>query len=58
MSTSRFLLSQTVKNVNFWVLLAAWGCGAGVFNALLIILPQYLCPNGYSNVSGCSWLTS
>ena len=30
-----------------------WGIGAGVFNALLIIIPQYVCPYGYSNVSVC-----
>jgi FLVCR family MFS transporter 7 len=42
---------QTIKNLNFWVLLIVWGLAAGTFNALLILIPQYLCPYGYSDVS-------
>ena len=44
-------LSQTLTNINFIVLLTVWGTASGVFNAILVILPQYLCPYGYSNVS-------
>ena len=43
--------SQTLKNWNFWILLMMWGVGAGLFNALLTLLPQILCPFGYSDVS-------
>lgn len=28
-----------------------WGGGAGLFNALLTLLPQIVCPYGYSDVS-------
>ena len=33
------------------MLLVAWGVAAGMFNAFQIVIPQYLCPYGYSNVS-------
>lgn len=32
------------------MLLAVWGCASGLFNALLTILPQILCPYGYTDV--------
>ena len=41
---------QTVTNCSFWVLLVIWGSGAGLFNALLTLLPQIVCPFGYSDV--------
>ena len=42
-----------MTNQNFLVLLTVWGLAAGAVNALLIIVPQYLCPYGYTNVSQC-----
>ena len=41
---------QTVTNGSFWVLMVIWGSGAGLFNALLTLLPQIVCPFGYSDV--------
>ena len=46
-----YAVLQTLRNVNFLFLLVVWGTAAGSVNALLIIVPQYLCPYGYSNVS-------
>ncbi|XP_003383915.1 PREDICTED: major facilitator superfamily domain-containing protein 7-a-like [Amphimedon queenslandica] len=48
-------LKSAFKNVNFWVLLTTYGVGAGVFNAVLIIIPQYVCPYGYSNKAAGLW---
>lgn len=42
---------QIVMTPMFWVLMVVWGCGSGMFNALLTLLPQILCPYGYSDVS-------
>lgn len=53
MSLKLFFFSifvKTVTNLNFLVLLAVWGLAAGGVNAFLIMVPQYLCPYGYSNV--------
>lgn len=46
---------KTVTNWNFWVLMAVWGGGAGLFNALLTLLPQILCPYGYSDEDSGLW---
>ena len=43
-------ISQTLTSWPFWVLLVTWGAGAGLFNAFLTLLPQILCPYGYSDV--------
>ena len=42
---------QTITNGSFWILMLVWGGGAGLFNALLTLLPQFVCPFGYSDVS-------
>ena len=42
---------QVVTNCSFWVLLTVWGTAAGMFNALLTLLAQVICPHGYSDVS-------
>ena len=42
---------QLVKIPSFWVLLVVWGSASGMFNAFLTLLPQLLCPYGYSDVS-------
>lgn len=42
---------RVLCDVSFWILLVVWGCGAGVFNALVTLLAQMLCPFGYSDVS-------
>ena len=44
-------LVKVLTNISFWVLLVVWGCGAGIFNALVTLLAQMLCPFGYSDVS-------
>ena len=44
-------LLDVVKSWPFWVLTIVWGAGAGIFNAVLTLLPQFLCPYGYSDVS-------
>jgi hypothetical protein len=44
-------LLKVLTNISFWVLLVVWGCGAGIFNALVTLLAQMLCPFGYSDVS-------
>ena len=44
-------LGKVLTNPSFWVLLVVWGCGGGVFNALVTLLAQMLCPFGYSDVS-------
>ena len=46
---------QIVVNGSFWVLLVVWGCGAGIFNALVTLLAQMLCSFGYSDV--CTTVT-
>ena len=43
-------VGKVLTNLSFWVLLVVWGCGAGIFNALVTLLPQMLCPFGYSDV--------
>lgn len=44
-------LLSVVTNVSFLILLLIWGCSAGLFNALVTILAQVLCPFGYTDVS-------
>ncbi|CAI8033190.1 Uncharacterized protein B0416.5 [Geodia barretti] len=46
---------QTVTNSSFWVLMVIWGSGAGLFNALLTLLPQIVCPFGYSDTDAGLW---
>ena len=46
-------LLRVLTNVSFLTLLLIWGCSAGLFNALVTLLPQILCPFGYTNVSVC-----
>ncbi len=48
-------LLKVLTNISFWVLLVVWGCGAGIFNALVTLLAQVLCPFGYSDVSSTSF---
>lgn len=48
-------LLDTVKCWPFWVLILVWGVGAGIFNAVLTLLPQLLCPYGYSNKESGLW---
>ena len=43
-------IMKVLTNLSFWVLLIVWGCGAGIFNALVTLLAQMLCPFGYSDV--------
>lgn len=43
-------LKTVLTNLSFWILLVIWGCGAGLFNALLTLLAQILCPYGYTDV--------
>lgn len=43
-------VGKVLTNLSFWVLLVVWGCGAGIFNALVTLLAQILCPFGYSDV--------
>ena len=46
-------LKQVVTTPPFLLLLGVWGCSSGLFNALLTLLAQILCPFGYSDVSKC-----
>ena len=48
-------LKSAFKNLNFWVLLTTFGIGAGVFTTIQIIVPQYVCPYGYSNKTAGLW---
>ena len=43
---------QVITNCSFWVLLLVWGISAGMISSLLTLLAQFLCPRGYSDVSG------
>lgn len=51
-------LKDVLTNLSFWVLLVVWGCSAGLFNALLTLLAQILCPFGYSDVRNMKCLFS
>ena len=51
-------LGRVLTNISFWILLVIWGCGAGIFNALVTLLAQMLCPFGYSDVSTVNQLRS
>lgn len=46
-------LKQTLTTPSFLCLLVVWGFSAGIFNALITLLAQMLCPYGYSDVSTC-----
>ncbi|KAL5471602.1 hypothetical protein EMCRGX_G029731 [Ephydatia muelleri] len=48
-------IKQVLMNVSFWVLLLVWGGGAGLFSAVLTLLPQLLCPYGYINTNIGIW---
>ncbi|XP_003386874.1 PREDICTED: major facilitator superfamily domain-containing protein 7-like [Amphimedon queenslandica] len=48
-------LKSASKNLNFWVLLTTFGVSAGVFTTVQIIVPQYVCPYGYSNKAAGLW---
>ncbi|KAL5471610.1 hypothetical protein EMCRGX_G029740 [Ephydatia muelleri] len=48
-------LRQILGSCSFWGLMLVWGIGAGLFNAMITILPQMLCSYGYSDVS--LWVT-
>ncbi len=43
-------LKKTLTSPAFLCLMVVWGCGSGLFNALLTLLAQILCPYGYSDV--------
>jgi FLVCR family MFS transporter 7 len=48
-------LWMTITNGSFWILMLVWGGGAGLFNALLTLLPQFVCPFGYSDTNAGLW---
>ena len=41
-------LKKLVRNWQYWFLCVIWSIIAGVFNAFLALIPQFLCPFGYS----------
>ena len=41
-------LKKLVRNWQYWFLCVIWSIAAGVFNAFLVLIPQFLCPFGYS----------
>ena len=45
-------LKVLVKNWQFWFLCLVWSIAAGIFNALLTLIPQFLCPYGYTEWFG------
>lgn len=44
-------LWTVLTNASFLILLLIWGCAAGLFNAMVTLLAQILCPFGYTDVS-------
>jgi len=44
-------LGRVLTTPSFLLLLVVWGCASGIFNALVTLLPQMVCPFGYSDVS-------
>lgn len=47
-------LKRVLTTPSFLLLLLIWGCSSGLFNAMLTLLAQILCPYGYSDVSAPS----
>ena len=41
-------LKKLVRNWQYWFLCVIWSIAAGIFNAFLALIPQFLCPFGYS----------
>eukprot|EP00731_Ephydatia_muelleri_P020326 Em0013g53a len=50
-------LRQILGSCSFWGLMLVWGIGAGLFNAMITILPQMLCSYGYSDTDTGLWVT-
>ena len=48
-------LKQVMINPSFWILTIVWAGGVGVFNELLTLFPQFVCPYGYTNVTAGIW---
>ncbi|KAL5471603.1 hypothetical protein EMCRGX_G029732 [Ephydatia muelleri] len=48
-------LLSVLRNKSFCVLIFVWSVAAGLFNALITLLPQFLCPYGYTNNQSGLW---
>ena len=48
-------LKQVLITPSFLLLLGIWGCSSGLFNAMLTLLAQILCPYGYSDRASGLW---
>ncbi len=48
-------LKQALTTPSFLLLLGIWGCSSGLFNAMLTLLAQMLCPYGYSDRDSGLW---